>query len=294
MIAWLGTSLLTSNLLRRRHRQLRAKSHSRTSCKPVPCAGGQICGRNGGRSPLRRKPFSAAHQAGLPNDAPNHIAHRVWHLLRQYGSEQHACRQTGFSQGTPIQASLDNGLTYVSNTSNPFPWVARSLGPAGGLTNLGQAITFYNPNRRRAYSQRWSLGIQRTLPGQFMLEVDYVGNKAIRLPITQELNNTPAQYLSTSPIRDQATINSLTAQFPNPFQGTNPIYGTTTSRAALLRPFPEFGSVNLSRAPAIRGISTPDTSGAPLCSRIHVPGKLHLFKIHGSGPVPESSRSVAV
>jgi hypothetical protein len=82
------------------------------------------------------------------------------------------------------------------------------------------------------------------LPGQFLLEADYVGNKAIRLPISQELNNTPAQYLSTSPVRDQSTINSLTAQFPNPFFGTNPLYGTTTSRASLLRPYPEFGSVN--------------------------------------------------
>ena len=29
--------------------------------------------------------------------------------------------QTGFSLSTPIQASLDSGLTYVANTADPFP-----------------------------------------------------------------------------------------------------------------------------------------------------------------------------
>ena len=155
--------------------------------------------------------------------------------------------QTGFSQSTPIQASLDNGLTYVANTANPLPGgLIAPLGPAGGLTtNLGQAISFYDVDRGRAYSQRWSLGVQQML-GSFLFESEYVGNKAIRLPVTRELNNTPAQYLSTSPTRDQTTINFLTAQIPNPFYGLNPVFGTTTSRAALLRPYPQFSSVSFS------------------------------------------------
>jgi hypothetical protein len=156
--------------------------------------------------------------------------------------------QTGFSQSTPIQASLDNGLTYIANTANPLPTgLIPPLGPAGGLTtNLGQAISFYDPDRARPYSQRWSFGIQQMLPGNFLFESEYVGNKAIRLPVTRELNNTPAQYLSTSPTRDPATINFLTAQVPNPFYGLNPVFGTTTSRAALLRPYPQFTSVSFS------------------------------------------------
>jgi len=54
------------------------------------------------------------------------------------------------------------------------------------------------------------------------------------------LDNTPAQYPSRSPVRDTQIINFLSQVFPNPFNGTNPIYGSTTSRGNLLRPFPQF------------------------------------------------------
>ena len=63
------------------------------------------------------------------------------------------------------------------------------------------------------------------------------------LTINQSINNTPVQYLSTSPFRDQSTINFLTASFPNPFFGLNSVYGSTISRATLLEPYPEFGSI---------------------------------------------------
>jgi len=153
--------------------------------------------------------------------------------------------QTGFSQSTPIQASLDSGLTYVATTGNPFPSGLRQpLGPAGGLTtNLGQGIEFYNYDELHAYAQRWSLGIQRVLPAQFMVEGSYVANRGTRLGMDRQLNVTPAQYLSRSPVRDQATIDFLSATFPSPFRGLDPIYGANISRANLLRPYPHFGSI---------------------------------------------------
>jgi len=57
------------------------------------------------------------------------------------------------------------------------------------------------------------------------------------------LDNTPAQYLSRLPVRDTQIINFLSQVFPNPFNGTNPIYGSTTSRGNLLRPSPQFSGV---------------------------------------------------
>jgi hypothetical protein len=153
--------------------------------------------------------------------------------------------QTGFSQSTPIQASLDSGLTYIASNANPFPnGLLQPAGPSGGLTtNLGQGIEFHDQNRRRSYSQRWSLGVQRLLPGDFVLDTSYVGSRVTRMAVSREYNSTPAQYLSTSPVRDQATINYLSATFPSPFFGVDPIYGRNMSRANLLRPFPQFGSI---------------------------------------------------
>ena len=49
-----------------------------------------------------------------------------------------------------------------------------------------------------------------------MIEASYVGNRNTRLNINRELSYTPAQYLSTSPVRDQATIDFLGKTFPNP------------------------------------------------------------------------------
>jgi carboxypeptidase family protein/TonB-dependent receptor-like protein len=156
--------------------------------------------------------------------------------------------QTGFSQTTPIQASLDQGLTFVASAANPFPnGLLPPLGSAGGLeTNLGQSLEFYLPERKHPYSQRWSVGVQQLLPWQFVGEATYVGSRGTRLPVIRELNATPAQYLSTSATRDQGTIDHLSATFPNPFFGTNPIFGSRISRADLLRPYPQFESITVS------------------------------------------------
>ncbi len=155
--------------------------------------------------------------------------------------------QTGFSQSTPIQASLDNGLTYIATLANPLPnGLLAPLGPAGGLlTNIGQSVTFFDPNMLHPYSQRWSLGLQRELIGGFVADVSYVGNRATRIPVVRNYNATPARYLSASPTRDQTTIDVLSQQVTSPFSGLNPIFGSRISRANLLRPFPHFGDVRV-------------------------------------------------
>ncbi len=154
--------------------------------------------------------------------------------------------QTGFTQMTPIQASLDNGLTYIATTANPFPGgLLQPLGPAGGLTtNLGQAIRFFNRRLKNAYAQRWSLGLQRLLPGQVVVEGSYVANRGTRLGVTRQYNPVPAQYLSRSPLRDQPVIDFLSATFPSPFRNLAPVYGANISRAGLLRPYPHFGDIS--------------------------------------------------
>ncbi len=155
-------------------------------------------------------------------------------------------RQTGFSQSTPIQASLDSGLTFIATNANPFPnGLLKPAGAAGGLsTNLGQGFTVYTAKRLNGYAQRFSIGLQQQV-GEVLLEATYLGNRGTRLETNRGINNMPNEYLSTSPFRDNATINYLSATFPNPFYGTDPIYGKNTSRSGLLRPFPQFGNITL-------------------------------------------------
>jgi hypothetical protein len=164
------------------------------------------------------------------------------------GTNRSSSIQTGFTQSTPIQASLDNGLTFIASTANPFPrGLDQALGAAGGLTtNLGQGLSFYRAKRLHPYAQRWSFGLQRQLPQEFLIDVAYVGNRGTRAGVDRPLNVTPAQYLSTLTERDQRTIDFLSQQVANPFFGLNPIYGRNISRANLLRPYPHFGGISFS------------------------------------------------
>ena len=153
--------------------------------------------------------------------------------------------QTGFTASTPLTASYNNGVTYAATFANPFPTgLIAPSGASGGLsTAIGQNLTIYPANRPLPYTQRWSFDLQREMPGGFLLDLPYVGNHAIHLSVTRQLNNTPLQYLSTSPARDQTTINYLGTAFTSPFYNLNSVYGSTITRATLLEPFPEFGSI---------------------------------------------------
>jgi hypothetical protein len=67
------------------------------------------------------------------------------------------------------------------------------------------------------------------------------------MQVGRDLNPVPAQYLSTLPTRDQAAINFLSAQVPNPFYPLLPrtnLASTTVSRSQLLRPYPHFSGVS--------------------------------------------------
>ena len=83
-------------------------------------------------------------------------------------------------------------------------------------------------------NHRWSLGFQRELPWQLLIEATYVGAHGVNLPVTRQLNAVPQQYFSTSPVRDDATNNRLSQQVPNPFVGAaaRPASPARTSRAA--------------------------------------------------------------
>jgi hypothetical protein len=156
---------------------------------------------------------------------------------------QHFAIQSGFDQNTQLVPTLDNGQTIIANLANPYP---NGILPApgsslGAATFLGRALSFYNPADRIPYTMQWSFNTQTMLPGQFLLEVGYLGTRSLKLMIPRELDAIPNQFLSTSPVRDQKTIDFLTANVPNPFAGLLPgtsLNGNTIPRNQLLRAYP--------------------------------------------------------
>jgi hypothetical protein len=156
-------------------------------------------------------------------------------------------QQNGYSQSTPFTASQDNGLTFQSTLSNPFPAgvlqpVGNTLGPN---TFLGQSLgRFFPVDMQTPQILRYQLTMQRELPGQWLMEAGYVGSHGYDLTVDTDLNPVPAQYLSTSKTRDQATITFLSATVSNPFVGLVPtgLTAGTVRRDQLLRPFPQFNT----------------------------------------------------
>jgi hypothetical protein len=153
----------------------------------------------------------------------------------------------GFSQSTPIEASNDNGLTWIATLANPLPngLLSPAAPGSGMITSLNSNVTYYANQRVQPYSQRFSLGFQEEFPLGFMGEASYVGNRNTRLVTTRNINGTPNRFLSTSPARDQTTINYLAQAFTSPFYGLDPLFTSRTiSREQMLRPYPHFGNVS--------------------------------------------------
>ena len=163
--------------------------------------------------------------------------------------------QYGFSQTTTMGVTSNNFLTPSNTLSNPFPngLLAPAGSSAGLATNLGVNTLFIDPQIKDPYSVRWNIGFQHAITPTLSLEAVYMGNHGVHLPIyVTQLNSVPAQYLSTSPIRDNApataavpgVITKLSTNVPNPFAGLLPLNatlnGSTITTAQLLSKYPEF------------------------------------------------------
>jgi hypothetical protein len=174
---------------------------------------------------------------------------------------QNNINQQGFSQTTQSQTTTNAYLTPNATLSNPFPnGIAAPSGSAAGLSTFnGQSITFFSPIIHNGYSERWTLGVQHQLPGNYLVEVAYVGNHALKLPINQQLNYIPRQYLAptTDPTTNAAVKTQLNTLVTNPMagllpNGTGGINNATVATYQLLLKYPEFplNGVTQQNAPA--------------------------------------------
>ena len=166
-------------------------------------------------------------------------------------------RQSGYSSTTPVTGTID-GVTPASLVDNPFPTgFIPPTGASQGLgTLLGSSVSFYDPNAKPIYNQRWNLGVQRQLTPNVLVEVNYVGSQAHRLPVgspsqgggftgtgvsqgNRQYVYLPSQYLSLG--------SQLFTTVANPFLGlispSSPLGKSTISLGNLLNNFPEFTGV---------------------------------------------------
>ena len=154
--------------------------------------------------------------------------------------------QEGFSQETTMTVTSNNYLSPgPTSLSDPFPTGIQHPAGSGNLsTFVGQNISFLNPNMKSPYSLRWNFGFQHSITPNTLIEVVYIGNHAVHLPVNlTQLNGIPRQYLSTLPTRDNALITALNATVANPFNGliaSGTPSGAKVSVAQVLARYPEY------------------------------------------------------
>jgi hypothetical protein len=114
--------------------------------------------------------------------------------------------QLGFSGSTPFVPTNDNRRTFIATLSNPFPsGLLPSPGASQGLlSNVGLGLD--GPplpvDRRNAKFARLIFGVQRELPGQFVVEANYVTACGYDLAGARNLNFVPRSFLGDTPATD--------------------------------------------------------------------------------------------
>src|SRR5579884_882016 len=151
---------------------------------------------------------------------------------------------SGFTAATNIVTSLD-GVTPVSFLNNPYPTgLNQATGSGlGAATLLGQNVTFYDRNNRTPYTAQWNFDVQRELPASVLLDVAYVGTRALKFPSDLQLNALPDAALALG--------NGLRTQAANPFYrqiGVGTLAASTVAEVQLLRPYPQFTGVDSAAA----------------------------------------------
>jgi hypothetical protein len=146
---------------------------------------------------------------------------------------------TGFSASTSWISTV-NGITPVNLLNNPFPngFQRAPNNTQGLLTLLGQTLQTMDRARLNLYSEEWNFGIERTLPGSFLVSVAYAGSHGVHLYSPVNYNQLPDQYLSMG--------NALLTLVPNPYYGlitSGPLSGPTVQQGQLLRPYPQFQGI---------------------------------------------------
>ena len=164
-----------------------------------------------------------------------------------------------------IPSSLDSGVTACATLENPYPLLSDPtcttpgtfIGPPGGkygtLTNWGYDNDNHGSNTfRNGEVYQWNFGVERSFPGQMLLDLNYSANRSIHLPWNYSTEN---RNFIDAKTRETLGPNALGDLVPNPFQpffvGPQALFSSsdisdsiytqaTIPLGDLLHPFPQF------------------------------------------------------
>ncbi len=158
----------------------------------------------------------------------------------------------GFSRTSNWESTYQyDGVTPWGRMSDPFPNGGPLLpvGAADGdFSFLGDSFTGA-PMKEfvhlTPYEQTWTLGVQREILGNIVVEANYIGKKGTKLYFGGAgAMNTLGPEIETY---SDAQIADLNTFVPNPFYGKlpagSPMNTPTVTKAQLLKPYPQYTDV---------------------------------------------------
>ncbi len=173
-----------------------------------------------------------------------HLGYGLYYLQTTY--EDPTSNTDGFSVTTNGNASVNNaGFIPQDLISNPFPnGLLQPIGSSQGLlTDVGNMVNAALLKHPTPYTETYSANLQLQLPNKAIVEIGYQGSQGRKLPIGYgtNINQLHTNYLSLG--------SALNTKVANPFHGifpsTSSLAGATIPANQLLRPYPQFTSVNL-------------------------------------------------
>jgi hypothetical protein len=158
-----------------------------------------------------------------------------------------ANNSVGFSSTTNLQQDTTIPITSVEN---PFPsgFLPISGNSLGMLSGISSTISFVDPNKTAPRVQQYSFDVQRELTTNVSVSLSYIGSTGKNLTVNGNVN---INQLDPKYLRPEL-VGAMTQQVTNPFFG-NPAAGSFASRPTLprnqlLRPFPQFDTVNMAES----------------------------------------------
>ncbi len=103
-------------------------------------------------------------------------------------------------------------LSYSGNNINPTLLINQPIvgnNPLGSQLN-DPTMFIFNPDGRPDFNQMYNLSVQRELPGNWLLQVGYMGNRGANVQIVDDINNAvPALPNDTSSVQSRRQVSTL-------------------------------------------------------------------------------------
>jgi hypothetical protein len=226
-------------------------------------------GRDGRCSPMNQYWGSWGPRAGmsyqLDKDTVVRAAYGIYYTPLKVSNFANTDSKGFFAVGYNYTANVNQQTpSVIPSQIQSYPGVvppnldpSASNGLNGAATN-GTGGPVFLPSRlaRPGQVQNWTADIQRQLPGQWLLDVAYVGNHGAHLQkLLKDPNVGPLSALAYGPCLAVQLVNQATSaacdgkprvQSPYPAFISDFGVGATVSQA--LRPFPQFQDANLDTA----------------------------------------------